>query len=183
MARDTGREANAHRWHKTPCTVAQAIVGVPGVSIAHSSGDKPLVLCQPGSQGTLLACSSCRRWGSPYSLGRSTYQSVSLVVVGIEVHAWAVLRLPSFHEMSAATQRRNAAFQPVLTRYKLLYIEAGYHSTRVHLQGAVGSLSPLHFFSPRAPAPAGGRRALPGCGSPSTPRCARRGTRRIRGGC
>ena len=42
-----------------------------------------LVLCQPGSQGTLLACSSCRRWGSPLSLGRSTYQSVSLLVVGI----------------------------------------------------------------------------------------------------
>src|SRR5262245_57127347 len=58
-----------------------------------------LVLCQHGSQGTLLACSSRRRWGSPLSLDRSMSQSVSLVVVGIEVHAWDVLRLPSLHEM------------------------------------------------------------------------------------
>jgi hypothetical protein len=49
-------------------------------------------------------------------------QSVSLVVVGLHVHAWAALRPSSLHEMSAATGRRYAAFQPGLTRYQLLYI-------------------------------------------------------------
>jgi hypothetical protein len=29
-----------------------------------------------------------------------------LVVVGLQVHAWAVLTLPSLHEMSAAPERR-----------------------------------------------------------------------------
>src|SRR6266536_2456680 len=61
--------------------------------------------------------------------GELLLQSVSLVVVGIQVHEWAVLRLPSLHEMSAATERRYAAFQPGLTRYQLLYIARSGVST------------------------------------------------------
>jgi len=48
--------------------------------------------------------------------------NVSEFVVGLHVHEEGVLRLPSFHEMSAATGRRYAAFQPVLTRHQRLYI-------------------------------------------------------------
>src|SRR5437016_9445273 len=40
------------------------------MSIAHIGGDTALVLCQPGRQGTLLACSSRRRRDSPVYLGR-----------------------------------------------------------------------------------------------------------------
>ena len=39
-----------------------------------------------------------------------------MVAGGIQVHAWAGRRLPSLHEMDAATGRRYAAFPPVLTR-------------------------------------------------------------------
>jgi hypothetical protein len=40
------------------------------------------------------------------------------MVVDIHVHEWAVIRLPYFYEIGAATGRKYAAFQPVLTRYK-----------------------------------------------------------------
>jgi hypothetical protein len=56
---------------KLPCTVAHASVVLSGGSIAHISGDKALVLCQPGSQGTLLTCSSRRRRGDPLYLDRT----------------------------------------------------------------------------------------------------------------
>src|SRR5438445_596359 len=46
-----------------------------------------------------------------------------MLVVVPNVHEWTVIRLPSLHEMSAATGMRYSAFQPVLTRYKLLEIE------------------------------------------------------------
>src|SRR5215470_15502392 len=89
------------------------------MSIAYIGGDKALVLCQHGSPSTPRACSSRRRWGSPLSLDRSVYPRV-LFVVGLHVHEWGMLRSPSWHEMSAATGRRSAAFQPVLTCYLLL---------------------------------------------------------------
>ena len=91
---------------KPLCHGAHASVALPAVRLWPLSGVKSLVLCQPGSQGTLLAYSSRRRWGSLLSLGRSMYQSVSLVVVGLQVHEWAVLRIPSLHEMSAAKEMR-----------------------------------------------------------------------------
>jgi hypothetical protein len=47
------------------CQVAQASVTFIGVSLLPLSGDKSLVLCPHGSQGTPLACSSRRRRGSP----------------------------------------------------------------------------------------------------------------------
>ena len=46
-----------------------------------------------------------------------------MVAVGIHVHEWAVIRLPYFREIGAATGTRYSAFQPVFTRYKLLEIE------------------------------------------------------------
>jgi hypothetical protein len=51
------------------------------------------------------------------------YRNVSLVAVGLHVHEWTAMRGSSVHEIGAATRRRYAAFQPVLTRYILLYIE------------------------------------------------------------
>ena len=50
------------------CTQSVALLGV---SIAHISGDTPLVLCQHRSQGIPRACSSRRRRGSPVYLGRA----------------------------------------------------------------------------------------------------------------
>ena len=46
-----------------------------------------------------------------------------MVVVGIYVHEWAVLRLLYFHEFDTAIGRKYFAFQPVFTRYKLLEIQ------------------------------------------------------------
>jgi hypothetical protein len=43
-----------------------------------------------------------------------------LVAVGIDTCEWAVIRLLFFLDIGAVTERREAAFQPVLTRYKLL---------------------------------------------------------------
>jgi hypothetical protein len=51
------------------------------------------------------------------------YQHVSLVVVGIHVYALTVIRLPSLPDMGAARGRRDAAFQPVLTRDTLRDME------------------------------------------------------------
>src|SRR5215831_15001015 len=56
---------------KPLCYVAHACVAFLVVSIAHMGGDKALVLCQPESQSTLLACFSRRRRGSPVYLGRA----------------------------------------------------------------------------------------------------------------
>src|SRR5215471_9560067 len=45
------------------------------MSIAHIGGDKALVLCQPGSQGTPRAYSSRRSRGDPLYLGRAVTTS------------------------------------------------------------------------------------------------------------
>src|SRR5438094_976271 len=50
--------------------VGKAIVAFAGVSVAHISGDKALVLCQEGSPRIPRACSSPRRRGSPFVVGR-----------------------------------------------------------------------------------------------------------------
>ena len=65
----TGRED--HPDTKPPCHRPQREFEFAGVSVAEHGGDKALVLCQPGSQGTLLAFSSRRRRGYPLSLGRA----------------------------------------------------------------------------------------------------------------
>jgi len=86
--RAQAREASASaRWDhatcrndtKLPHKWAQVIVACASVSISHIGSDTPLVLCQHWSSGTLLACSSRRRWSSPRYLSRSMYQSLSLV--------------------------------------------------------------------------------------------------------
>src|SRR5262249_22626550 len=60
-----------------------------------------------------------RRPGCKRSWCRSLYRRLSLMAVGIHGHTWAVLRLPSWHDLGAATGRRDAAVQPVLPRYTL----------------------------------------------------------------
>src|SRR5215475_14853117 len=47
------------------------LIEFPGVRVSQIWGDTPLVLCQPGSQGTVLAFSSRRRHGDPLYLGRA----------------------------------------------------------------------------------------------------------------
>src|SRR5918999_3157148 len=61
------------------CHVTRASVALPGVSIAHISGNKPLLLCQAGSLSTPRACSARPRRGSPVYLG--TVTPVSTVVL------------------------------------------------------------------------------------------------------
>jgi hypothetical protein len=56
---------------KLPQYVETATIEFAEVKALKGSGDKPLVLCQPGSQGTPLAYSSRRRCGSPVYLGRA----------------------------------------------------------------------------------------------------------------
>src|SRR5262249_21592978 len=56
---------------KPLCHVAHASVALQGMSIAHISHDKSLVLCQHGSQRTPRACSSRRSRGHPLYLGRA----------------------------------------------------------------------------------------------------------------
>ena len=43
-----------------------------------------------------------------------------MVAVGIHGYEWTVIRPPHFHDIDAAIGRRDAAFQPVFMRYKLL---------------------------------------------------------------
>src|SRR5262245_44457593 len=66
----TGRED--HHATKPPCHRQQRECEIAGVSVAEHGGDKALVLCQPGSQGTSFSCFTRRRWGSPVYLGRVT---------------------------------------------------------------------------------------------------------------
>ena len=49
-------------------------------------------------------------------LSRARYRSLSVVAVGLYMHEWAVIRLPSLYAIGAATGTRDAAFPPVLTR-------------------------------------------------------------------
>ena len=69
---------------------------------------------RPPHPGRAMAVGKC---------GRSMYQHVALVAVGIHVYALTVIRLPSLPDIGAARGRRDAAFQPVLTRDTLRAME------------------------------------------------------------
>jgi hypothetical protein len=80
-------------------------VALLGVSIAHISGDKALVLCQHGSQGTSRAYSSRRRRGSPVYLGRAVTTGPHTRGRSLSWGVWTWSAQPR-HHYPAAQERR-----------------------------------------------------------------------------